>query len=437
MASDFAVPKFRYLERLLIVHGHWCYSRLANMVLYFFYKNTMFVGLLFWFQFYCGFSASAMIDQWYLIFFNLLFSSLPQLVTGVLDKDVTADVLLAEPQLYRSGQNMEEYRPRTFWLNMADAAFQSLVCFFIPYLAYYDSDTDIFTWGTPITAVALFTFLLHLGIETKTWTWLNWTACGFSVILFFTVALIYNASCATCYPPSNPYWTMQTLMGDPVFYSVCLLAPVAALLPRLFFKALQGTLFPTPLQLGRQLAKRSPGKFRAPRETSVRGHIPGEARTKPPGQRSISVAQAVSRDCSSRVSRGTWQPACSPEAGGEPSAVDMGVPRREGTLPDRLGSQPSRSSSPGPVAVEGCPGGSRMKPMSASRPAPLPSVFSVPGLSSLNWMSSLSLVGGLGSVLQFSRSSLPMDKHDSDFLPSSTPPERDLCGSSGQTTDCF
>lgn len=41
MASDFAVPRFRYLQRLLIVHGHWCYSRLANMVLYFFYKNTV------------------------------------------------------------------------------------------------------------------------------------------------------------------------------------------------------------------------------------------------------------------------------------------------------------------------------------------------------------------------------------------------------------
>lgn len=89
----------------------------------------------------------------------------------------------------------QEYRPCTFWLNMADAAFQSLVCFFIPYLvsaqvaqffpltasrgpqtrdatvfqAYYDSEVDMFTWGTPITAIALFTFLLHLGIETKTW----------------------------------------------------------------------------------------------------------------------------------------------------------------------------------------------------------------------------------------------------------------------------
>lgn len=67
----------------------------------------MFVGLLFWFQFFCGFSASAMIDQWYLIFFNLLFSSLPQLVTGVLDRDVPADMLLRKPQLYKSGQNME------------------------------------------------------------------------------------------------------------------------------------------------------------------------------------------------------------------------------------------------------------------------------------------------------------------------------------------
>lgn len=48
-----------------------------------------------------------MIDQWYLIFFNLFFSSLPQLITGVLDKDVPAEMLIAVPQLYKSGQNME------------------------------------------------------------------------------------------------------------------------------------------------------------------------------------------------------------------------------------------------------------------------------------------------------------------------------------------
>ncbi|KAG8452166.1 hypothetical protein GDO86_004094 [Hymenochirus boettgeri] len=232
MASDFAVPRFQHLDKLLLVHGRWCYSRLANMVLYFFYKNAMFVALLFWYQFYCGFSGSAMIDQWYLIFFNLLFSSIPQLITGIMDKDLPAEMLIAIPELYKSGQNMEEYKPHMFWCNMIDAFYQSIVCFFIPYFTFYDSDIDLFTWGTPIVTCALLTIMLHLGIETKTWTWINLTSIVFSIVLFFTVALIYNSSCPTCNPPSNPYWTMQKLMANPSFYFICIISPVAALLPR-------------------------------------------------------------------------------------------------------------------------------------------------------------------------------------------------------------
>uniref|UniRef100_A0A8C6TDU4 Phospholipid-transporting ATPase n=1 Tax=Neogobius melanostomus TaxID=47308 RepID=A0A8C6TDU4_9GOBI len=258
MASDFALPRFSYLQKLLLVHGHWCYSRLANMILYFFYKNAMFVALIFWYQFYCGFSGSAMIDQWYLIFFNLMFSAFPQLITGTLDKDVSAETLQHLPQLYRSGQNSEEYKPYMFWMNMIDAFYQSLVCFFIPYFAYADSGVDLFTWGTPITTIALFTILLHLGVETKTWTWMNWLSICFSVALFFTVALCYNASCPTCYSPSNPYWTIQRLLQDPLFYFLCIITPCSALLPRYFYRACQGTLFPSAVQVGRQLDKLPP-----------------------------------------------------------------------------------------------------------------------------------------------------------------------------------
>ncbi len=63
-------------------------------------------------------------------------------------------------------------------------------------------------------------------------TWMNWLSIAFSVALFFTVALCYNASCPTCYSPSNPYWTMQRLLQDPVFYLLCVITPVTALLPR-------------------------------------------------------------------------------------------------------------------------------------------------------------------------------------------------------------
>lgn len=41
MSSDFAISRFKHLKKLLLVHGHWCYIRLANMILYFFYKNVV------------------------------------------------------------------------------------------------------------------------------------------------------------------------------------------------------------------------------------------------------------------------------------------------------------------------------------------------------------------------------------------------------------
>lgn len=48
-----------------------------------------------------------MIDYWQMIFFNLFFTSLPPLVFGILDKDISMETLLALPELYKSGQNSE------------------------------------------------------------------------------------------------------------------------------------------------------------------------------------------------------------------------------------------------------------------------------------------------------------------------------------------
>ena len=40
MSSDIAIAQFRYLERLLLVHGHWCYRRLSSMVIPFTKMDT-------------------------------------------------------------------------------------------------------------------------------------------------------------------------------------------------------------------------------------------------------------------------------------------------------------------------------------------------------------------------------------------------------------
>lgn len=48
-----------------------------------------------------------MTDYWVLIFFNLLFTSAPPVIYGVLEKDVSAETLLQLPELYQSGQKSE------------------------------------------------------------------------------------------------------------------------------------------------------------------------------------------------------------------------------------------------------------------------------------------------------------------------------------------
>lgn len=42
-----------------------------------------------------------MIDQMYLMLYNLVFTSLPPLVIGVYDKTIAEDLLFSKPYLYR------------------------------------------------------------------------------------------------------------------------------------------------------------------------------------------------------------------------------------------------------------------------------------------------------------------------------------------------
>lgn len=57
LSSDFSFAQFRYLQRLLLVHGRWSYLRMCRFLRYFFYKNFAFTLVHFWYGFFCGFSA--------------------------------------------------------------------------------------------------------------------------------------------------------------------------------------------------------------------------------------------------------------------------------------------------------------------------------------------------------------------------------------------
>lgn len=55
--SDFALSQFRFLQRLLLVHGRWSYRRMSLFLRYFLFKTGSFALTQMWFGFFNGFSA--------------------------------------------------------------------------------------------------------------------------------------------------------------------------------------------------------------------------------------------------------------------------------------------------------------------------------------------------------------------------------------------
>ena len=56
-----------------------------------------------------------------------------QVAVGVFDRDAPADLLSSSPDLYAVGRLSTVYKPHSFWVNMADALYQSLVVFFVAF----------------------------------------------------------------------------------------------------------------------------------------------------------------------------------------------------------------------------------------------------------------------------------------------------------------
>lgn len=115
MSADYAIGQFRFLQRLILVHGRWSYRRMAEAIANFFYKNMIWTLTIFWFQCFCNFDITYLFEYTYILLFNLIFTSVPPIVIGVLDQDVSDTVSLAVPQLYRRGIERLEWTQHKFW----------------------------------------------------------------------------------------------------------------------------------------------------------------------------------------------------------------------------------------------------------------------------------------------------------------------------------
>jgi phospholipid-translocating ATPase len=247
MASDYAISKFKHLERLVLVHGHWNYDRLSRMVLYFFYKNAAFVFLQFWYHCIAGFSGALCFDQTYLMLYNMMWTSMPPMTIGILDQDATDSLLLSSPELYKQGRLGLSYKAKLFWINMFDAFYVSLVIFFVSYGAYYGTNVGHYEFGTTLLTTHLAVMFLNLAVVTKSWTMYHLVSVVLSVLFFYGYLFFYNGICISCFEFDNPFNVIYQTVGTRDYWLVIILASTIAILPRLLIRILLNTLYPSDI----------------------------------------------------------------------------------------------------------------------------------------------------------------------------------------------
>ena len=194
--SDFAIPEFRYLEQLLLVHGHWNYRRNAIVMLYSCYKNIANVAILFFFAGPSMFSAMNIYPSLLSSGWNIAFTSFPVILFGIFDMDLPAKWLLGFPETYQTGQRDEEMTTfaMSTWISSA-IGHAIIVYMMVQYGFGYALDasgypTDLNQLGTLMNGVILMVVSLRLLAESKNITLWNVGSIALSVLLWFIVVII-------------------------------------------------------------------------------------------------------------------------------------------------------------------------------------------------------------------------------------------------------
>ncbi|KAK6173412.1 hypothetical protein SNE40_016867 [Patella caerulea] len=198
-ASDYAIAQFRFLKKLLLVHGAWSYSRLCKLILYSFYKNICLYVIEFWFQIVNGFSGQILFERWSIGLYNVIFTAAPPLAMGLFDRYCSADTMMKNPILYKDSQKGRFFNVKVFWMWIMNSIFHSILLFWMTLAAlkqdisFSDGKVgDYLFMGNFVYTYVVVTVCLKAALETGAWTWLTHLAIWGSIACWFLFLIVYS-----------------------------------------------------------------------------------------------------------------------------------------------------------------------------------------------------------------------------------------------------
>ncbi|KAL5119305.1 aminophospholipid translocase [Pleosporales sp. CAS-2024a] len=250
-SADISIGQFRYLRKLLLVHGAWSYQRVSKVILYSFYKNIAMFMTQFWYSFQNAFSGQIIYESWTLTMYNVFFTAAPPFVIGIFDQFVSARLLDRYPQLYRLSQSGVFFRMHSFWSWVANGFYHSLILYYGAQAIVLNDwpqwdglNSGHWVWGTAAYTANLATVLLKASLITNIWTKYTFLAIPGSFLLWFILMPIY-AIVAPKIGISNEYLgVIQRLFPDPRFWAMILVLPPLCLLRDFAWKYAKRMYFP-------------------------------------------------------------------------------------------------------------------------------------------------------------------------------------------------
>ncbi|XP_069796468.1 phospholipid-transporting ATPase ID-like isoform X2 [Narcine bancroftii] len=253
LASDYSFAQFRFLQRLLLVHGRWSYLRMCKFLCYFFYKNFAFTMVHFWFGFFCGFSAQTVYDQYFITLYNIVYTSLPVLAMGVFDQDVPEQRSLQYPKLYEPGQLNLLFNKREFFICIAQGIYTSTFLFFIPYGTFADSThsngthmADYQSFAVTVATSLVIVVSLQIGLDTGYWTAINHFFIWGSLAIYFAILFaMQSPGLFEIFPNQFPFVAnANNTLGQPAVWLTIALTTVVCIMPIIAFRFLKLDLQP-------------------------------------------------------------------------------------------------------------------------------------------------------------------------------------------------
>jgi phospholipid-transporting ATPase len=135
-AADYSIAQFKYLRKLLLVHGTWCYNRICKMIFFIYYKNVANALIQFLFVSTNVWSGFVFFDRWAKMLYNVLLTSLPTLLLGVFEKNSPESVLMKKPYIYLQNN---WFNFHTFCGCLFNALFHSILLLWLSLAIFEDN----------------------------------------------------------------------------------------------------------------------------------------------------------------------------------------------------------------------------------------------------------------------------------------------------------